>query len=554
MISFLDDFVPVRARLTPPPGLQVRGLYLGQGNLGLEILTLDAETEPKATFLRQVWKDRLGGRAAPLLAIALRGDTAIICGPAGEDPPIRRIEVKQAERLCVRALAEPDRNAALRFLHDALPGLESDLPGIRNEGLLSNHELARGARLRHDWAKAQTSGAPALGAEGMDLLRRLGFAIEKADGVTSLLRTGSRDRAIAVLLDGSETPEGAAPRFQNLSPVSWALSIADQRNLPWVVVVQADRVRLYPVELGVGVGRRGRTETWIELRTGLMRQDQAALLWLVFSADALRAGGTLEEMLDSSKRFAADLAVRLRERIYDRVIPGLATGIAKARGLKTFMADDLRLTYAMALTVMFRLLFIAYAEDRDLLPFSTNDAYRHRALKTKARELADSTAPPGSGAHLWQEVNRLFDAVRAGDTALGVPAYGGGLFETDPSISQPGAELAGITLPDAVFEPVLRALLLDETRDLGSPGLGPVDFRSLRVREFGTIYEGLLESELAVADTDLGLKKQGKDFVFVPAKAQDSVAVPRDAIYLHNRSGARKSSGSYFTPSPLITF
>jgi len=549
MPHFLDDHVPVRARPTLPPGLKVRGLYLGQGSLGLEILTLDSDTEPRSGAIRQVWKDRLGGRAAPLLVIALRGDTAIICGPAGEDPPIRRIEAKQAERLCIRALAEPDRNAALRFLHDALPSLESDLPGIRNEGLLSNHELARGARLRNDWTKAQFSATPILGAAGMDLLRRLGFAIERAEGVTSLLRTGSRDRAIAVLLDAGETPEGAAPRFQNLSPVSWALTIADQRNLPWVVVVQGDRVRLYPVELGVGVGRRGRTETWIELRTGLMRQDQAALLWLVFSADALKPGGTLEEMLESSKRFASDLAVRLRERIYDRVVPGLATGIATARGLKTFTAEDLRLTYSMALTVMFRLLFIAYAEDRDLLPFSTNDAYKHRALKTKAREMATSTAPPGDEPHLWREVTRLFDAVRAGDTALGVPSYGGGLFETDPIISKAGAALATIALPDTVFEPTLRALLLDETQDLASPGVGPVDFRSLRVREFGTIYEGLLESELAVADADLALKKQGKDFVYVPAKAKDAVAVARGVIYLHNRSGARKSSGSYFTPS-----
>ena len=460
MTQFLDDLVPVRPRLTLPPGLKIRGLYVGLGSLGLEILTLDAETEPRSGAIRQVWKDRLGGRAARLLTIALRGDTATICGPAGEDPPIRRIEAKQAERLCIRALAEPDRNAALRFLHDALPSLESDLPGIRNEGLLSNHELARGARLRNDWTKAQFSATPILGAAGMDLLRRLGFAIERADGVTSLLRTGSRDRAIAVLLDAGETPEGAAPRFQNLSPVSWALTIADQRNLPWVVVVQGDRVRLYPVELGVGVGRRGRTETWIELRTGLMRQDQAALLWLVFSADALKPGGTLEEMLESSKRFAADLAVRLRERIYDRVVPGLATGIATARGLKTFTAEDLRLTYSMALTVMFRLLFIAYAEDRDLLPFSTNDAYKHRALKTKAREMATSTAPPGDEPHLWREVTRLFDAVRAGDTALGVPAYGGGLFETDPIISKAGAALATIALPDTVFEPTLRGVVV----------------------------------------------------------------------------------------------
>lgn len=548
MTNFLNDYVPRRVTLALPEGLMLRGLHLGQGNLGLEVLVLDAATEPKVTALRQVWKDRLGGRAAPLLTVALHGDTAVICGPAGEDPPIRRIEAKQAERLCIRALGEPDRNAALRFLHDALPSLETELPGIRNEGLLSDHELARGARLRPDWASAQTRAAPVLGAAGMDLLKRLGFGIEKADGVTSLLRTGSRDRAVAVLLDAGETPEGAAPRFQNLSPVSWALAMADQRNLPWVVVVQGDRVRLYPVELGVGVGRRGRTETWIELRTGLMRQDQAALLWLIFSADALKPSGTLEELLDNSKRFAADLADRLRERIYDRVVPGLATGIARARGLKTFSAEDLRLTYGMALTVLFRLLFIAYAEDRDLLPFSGNDAYRRRALKTKAQELATSTAAHGAGTHLWQEVTRLFDAVREGDAALGVPAYGGGLFETDSAISKPGAALAGIALPDTVFEPVLRGLLLDQPKDLAAPPAGPVDFRSLRVREFGTIYEALLESELAVADADLTLKKQGKDLVYVPAKARDAVAVQRGGIYLHNRSGARKSSGSYFTP------
>jgi hypothetical protein len=67
------------------------------------------------------------------------------------------------------------------------------------------------------------------------------------------------------------------------------------------------------------------------------------------------------------------------------------------------------------------------------------------------------------------------------------------------------------------------------------------------VREFGTIYEGLLESELAVADADLALKRQGKDDVYVPAKPRDAVAVRKGEIYLHGRSGARKSSGSYFT-------
>ena len=58
------------------------------------------------------------------------------------------------------------------------------------------------------------------------------------------------------------------------------------------------------------------------------------------------------------------------------------------------------------------------------------------------------------------------------------------------------------SLPDSAFGPALSALLLDDTAEGGK---GPIDFRSLGVREFGTIYEGLLESELSVAETDLAV-------------------------------------------------
>lgn len=552
MTSFLDDRVPVRARLALPAGLSMRGVFLGGGNPALEVMVLDAERSPGAPSLRKAWRDRGRNRPAPLLVVALWEGRAFLCGPADDTSPIRETDAGQAERLCAQALDEPDRNAALRFLHDSLPSLETELPGIRNEGLLSNHELIRGAQGRADWDDAQARGRTVLGATDATLLRRLGFGIDRADAVTKVLSAGDQHRAVAVLLEAGETPEHAAPRFQNLSPASYAFEMAARRNLPWVVAVGGDRFRLYPVELGVGVGQRGRIDTWIEFRTNLMRPDQAALLWLVASAEALRADGTLLQLLADSKRFAAELAVRLRERIYDRVVPGLATGIAAARGMQAPTADDLRLTYAMALTVLFRLLFIAYAEDRDLLPYSTNEAYRRSALKTKAQELDRSAIRPGSGTFHWQEVTRLFEAVLRGNTHLGVPPYGGGLFETDPAISRAGAAIATVALPDTVFAPVLRDLLLDETRDLGSPGAGPVDFRSLRVREFGTIYEGLLESELAVAGTDLALKTQGKDAVYVPARADDSVMVRRGETYLHNRSGARKSSGSYFTPGFVV--
>ena len=94
------------------------------------------------------------------------------------NPPIRPgLDLGQVERMCREALAQPDRNAALRFLNEALPSLESELPGVRNEGLFSFHELSVGARRRDDWIKATGQARAVLGREGSDLLHALGFAM-----------------------------------------------------------------------------------------------------------------------------------------------------------------------------------------------------------------------------------------------------------------------------------------------------------------------------------------------------------------------------------------
>ena len=92
---------------------------------------------------------------------------------------------------------------------------------------------------------------------------------------------------------------------------------------------------------------------------------------MIYSADALAVNGSLYQLLDEAHRFAGELAERLRERIYDHVVPQLAQGIAVARGIDAPTAEDNAHTYNMALTVLFRLLFTAYAEDRDLLPYKT---------------------------------------------------------------------------------------------------------------------------------------------------------------------------------------
>ncbi len=548
-----DFLADLEARAWQPKGargLRSLGLYIGKGDQALEVAA--ARGELGVGEITAVWKERRGGRATPLLLAILHegsaGETrADLCGPTGESPRVyQKLNAGQVEGLCREALAHPDRHAALDFLKQALPSLETELPGITNEGLVSLHDLLNGAPLRDDWKQAGNRAKNAVGKRGEELLTALGFTLERLDNLTSVLCSKERRTALAVVLNEGETPEAGQERFNRLSPVSYALKKADDQSLPWVVMVQGNRLRLYATGAEVGVGRRGRTETWIECQPPLLKDEHLAYLWLLYSADALVDGGSLQEILDDSRRFAGGIAERLRERIYAEVVPRLAQGIVKARKLNRPDTHELALTYEMALTVLFRLLFIAYAEDRDLLPYRSSENYSKRSLKAKAHELADlvmQSRDIAPGNEHWNETRALCDAIARGNPEWSVPAYDGALFSSDPAVSPAGAALAGIELENAHFEAALRHLLVIDTTE-GVPG--PVDFRSLGVREFGTIYEGLLEAELALAEGDLALGKKG---AYQPAKPGDVAAVKRGEVYLHNRSGARKASGSYYTKS-----
>ncbi len=347
-----------------------------------------------------------------------------------------------------------------------------------------------------------------------------------------------------MFLNLDETPEHSAKRFNGLSPATYALNKADKENLPWVIIVRAELIRLYATE-NIGVGRRGRTETFIECQFSLLDTKDTGFLWLLFSADALRKGGTIYRLLEDSKRFAADIAKNLRERIYDIVVPELAMGIANARNQTKPSRQDLTDTYEMALTVLFRILFIAYAEDRDLLPYESNDAYQRRSLKFKAQELAETfsqTKSSEDGEHHYAEVSQLWKAIERGNPEWDIPAYGGTIFSSEVDLSPAGAKLNDVNLNNKYFAKALRGLLLTESSENLS---APIDFRSISVRDFGTIYEGLLESELSMATQDLS---KDRNDTYIPAGKDQRVFVKKGEIYLHNQSGARKSSGSYYTP------
>jgi hypothetical protein len=445
-------------------------------------------------------------------------------------------------RICAAVLTEPDRHAAARAAERLLAGLKDQLsPGPVNSGLFASHELRTGVPDRPDWETARRAAVPLLGLHGLPLIHALGYETAPRGSTALLLTHEEHSRAVAVLLNETEVFDRPSARFGAVSPIAHGLTVATREELPWLVVLRGSQIRLYPARPDVGVGRKGQAETYTELDLALLSDEEAAYLTLLFAPSALSPGGTAGQILAASENFAVGLGERLRDRIYDDVVPGLALAIA-AR-MRPHSDADLTEAYHRTLLILFRLLFLAYAEDRGLLPYGRNPRYDRHAIKTLARDFA---ADPNMvfdvhASSLWDDMLTVWAAVDEGNSGWDVPAYNGGLFSRDPASSPSGAALVNLRLTDAEFGPVLRALLVDTGED-GTQG--PVDFRSLSVREFGTIYEGLLESDLSVSQTDLTVDQKG---AYLPAGPGDPVVVRAGQVYIHNQSGQRKATGSYFT-------
>ncbi len=548
--SFLIERDP-KSWTTPdgfPKHFRPQEMFVQDAANGLEVVLVDCSSRPSVADMRKAWEKRRAGRASPVLVVAgypgTDGPQLAICGPVGDQPAVHLdLAVDRGERLADLALSERTHHAATRFLLAALPELESDLPGLRNVGLLATQELRAGVPEREDWSQACKRAASLMSSRGKDLVQGLGFGVDTLATNASMLTVGGSRRVVAVFLDEGETFDAPAQRF-GTTPVSHALAVAEQQNAPWVVLTRGSEIRLYAARPDTGVGRKGRAETFVEANLALLPSDRAGYLQLLFSSEALAENGTIEEILGDSERFAAELAVRLRQRIYFDTVPTLATAIAD-RMTDDPTEDDLADAYERVMVILFRLLFLAYAEDKDLLPYRTNSRYADHSLSRIVQRLVEDhraerlTFDEGA-SDLWEDVTQLWRAVDKGRSSWGVPAYNGGLFSDDPEVSASGASLYDLDLTDAEFGPALAAMLIDQ----GPEGAGPVDFRSLSVREFGTIYEGLLESQLSVAPSDLSVDKDGN---YVPSKKGDTVLVEEGAVYFHNRSGERKSTGSYFT-------
>lgn len=505
---------------------------------------------PSKDALKTLHALRKGKSNIQLVVGGVAGETIWIFGP-DEKTQVVDLPLEQGLRQLQSALDESNSLNAYTRLGQFRRSLDTtSLVGVTNSGLFASYHIRENVPKRGDWEASCDRAKPWLSLRADNLIKALGFQSEKTAGNALVLSSGTpKSKAIAILLDDSEQFDSSSPRHTGISPVAFGLNVATRQGVNWLFMLRKDQIRLYPAKDGVGVGQKGQVETYLEIDLAAIDTERAGLLALIFSAEALEPNGTTNELLDGSSKFASQLGLRLRERIYEHVVPQLSKSVAEQlrdQGSK-LDSDGLTLAYRLTLRILFRLLFQAYAEDRGLLPAGRNEGYDANSLKTIAKRIIDTPVEKfGKSKTLWLDLVQVWNAIDEGNETWSVPAYNGGLFGTDLELHPEGAKIEKLGIQDDILGPVLQHLLIDISED-NVPG--PVDFRSLSVREFGTIYEGLLESSLSVATENLTVDSKG---AWLPATKGDDVLAKAGDVYFHSASGERKSTGSYFTPSVVV--
>jgi hypothetical protein len=225
---------------------------------------------------------------------------------------------------------------------------------------------------------------------------------------------------------------------------------------------------------------------------------------------------------ESGKTWEEKVAKDLSRLVFGELFPKLVTAIAAndAKRPPIIGRSYLVQVRQCTLVLLYRLLFVVYAEDRDLLPHN-REPYKDFSLTAMrldiAKRKADGKIFSETMVTYWPKLTAIFKAISEGDNTFGIPPYNGGLFANESA-----SILADIQLPDAIITNVIYGL--SHRVEDGEPRY--INYRDLSVQQLGTVYENTLEYDLKVSD----------DGSVIP-DADDS---------------ARHESGSYYTPDSLV--
>ena len=229
----------------------------------------------------------------------------------------------------------------------------------------------------------------------------------------------------------------------------------------------------------------------------------------------------LDAVYEGSTRHAVTVQEDMRVQAFGAV-EALAQGVYAACPAPETL--DLVALYEQAIILLYRLLFITYAEDREILPVHNAQYQRDYGYRTiqntlLARLDTHALSDSPSATKYWGQLQAFFTALNEGHPGAGIYPYNGGLFTHS-------------RLPNSAIPDRFLALAIDRLTRVTKGGQKlQVDYRSLQVRHLGSIFEGLLEQQLERQNGSVRLVRSGGA-----------------------STSTRHRTGSYYTPDGIVEY
>jgi hypothetical protein len=214
--------------------------------------------------------------------------------------------------------------------------------------------------------------------------------------------------------------------------------------------------------------------------------------------------------------------------------------------------------FESAVKLIYRCLFLFYAEARRLLPSDPDKAdlyQRHsiQALCAEARKFRWGERRDTDQHDLWKHLKGLINAVNDGDPEYGIMGYNGGLFDDEEERFLGQHQLRNDFMSRALY---LLAFVEPYNNEPDEEYFIP--YEDLEVRHLGELYENILEYTVQLADADRIRRRTKKGVEILLAsqttkKAGDTL-IKKGDVYFGESALERKQTGSYYTPESLVRF
>jgi len=265
---------------------------------------------------------------------------------------------------------------------------------------------------------------------------------------------------------------------------------------------------------------RGESSGWIDFRVADMVQTAGrpicTALRLLLGQPRLLSlprSQRLAALLEDSRKFQNEVSDRLSEQVLHALYEFLrgfqaANDASKGELLRQPLGEHPDEVYRALLTVILRLVFLLYAEERDMLPEKDEAFLRYYSLAGLYERLREDAAlfPDTMGQRFgaWPQLLVLFRMIHDGAEAgvMRLPMRHGVLFDPDRFPFLEGRPAVGARqvhgridpplVPDgSIYRALEKLLVLDGER---------ISYRALDVQQIGSVYEAMMGFRLETAN------------------------------------------------------